>query len=92
MSNQTTTEDFLLGRMLAFARINEELTKKVKELQSLVDKQSELKTLQEDYNVLMGKYGALWRKHKDLSKKYDVDGTEIKRGRGRPKKEQSNEQ
>jgi hypothetical protein len=92
MSNQTTTEDFLLGRMLAFARINEELTKKVKELQSIVDKQSECKTLQEDYNVLMGKYGDLWRKHKDLSKKYDVDETEIKRGRGRPKKEQSNEQ
>jgi hypothetical protein len=86
MSNQTTTEDFLLGRMLAFARINEELTKKVKELQSLVDKQSECKTLQEDYNVLMEKYGALWRKHKDLSKKYDVDETEIKRGRGRPRK------
>jgi len=78
--------------MLAFARINEELTKKVKELQSIVDKQSECKTLQEDYNVLMGKYGALWRKHKDLSKKYDVDETEIKRGRGRPRKVVTNEQ
>ena len=97
MSNQTTTEDFLLGRMLAFARINEELNDKIKELQFLVDQKScqENKDLQENFNSLLEKHVDLCRKHNVLMKKSastKEKPNKIKRGRGRPRKVVTNEQ